>query len=877
MFKKKIIQLGAFFFTSCMCIMLFYFLTTLVVEKNQEAISQTYPASIASEVLPVNMLERYSYSDSQYEFEIKNLEGQIQIQDDEITLFFETRIIEIPHFQFYRIKDENDNIRFFQADTYVEDNLQNPFVLIAVYLPSNDTGFETYTMCIQYGDESLRLLYNIKVNLANEEVEYFERISIDWVLGNDELSSRLKASVRVQSKGKDFESESPSLIQSQANRSAQSINYDSYTNEDGLIHAYATSYFGNYHKDDLITDDPIVQIIPKDLFFISGVHIYVGKAYGFFVNTIRTIGGDKYADVMVFDIFNRLPNFPSNTTGFSRITPLFQYRYRTVDDFPSNSGYDPNLTKVVYPHTHYDAAEYFINKIGFKHTVANPSLLNPGDNGYDAKEDDGAFIIQTRYNARGVGLKKKEGSFTKDTLQFGFGFVPYVGDILNVGAYVEALHNGFGNRGYFYSRDTWVEDNEANIETYETNNTDQIQVHGNLIKSVSSQLIPDENNPRLIHVGGGYAESKYVVARRSNSNYNKMNVVTSVSVNILEDNTYRTWVFGWKESGDIYEYGSAIGTYETSSYEHVCDITQDIVEQGYTSKSVKADSSHQVFRFVPTMSGTYLIQGHGVQSPNIIIHDATQNQSTDISYRHVVNAVSGHVYYIETFEKDYFYNYDYTVQIGYNPDTSNEIKFNEKQTVSLNQGDYMTYRFTPTSSGEYEIYTSKISGDPYLILINSSGQLLAYDDDGNGSLDSLICYNLQAGHNYYIIALGRRGTPATFDLKIKQGYPKLVVGQSIEVSIDHTPVIYAFTPTVTGTYHIYTDFSANIDVGNGAYPCLYLYDSNFNLLEYNEYGRGVAYHAGIAYTLNAHQKYYIGAGSINYNHAVYGLVIKQAK
>ena len=43
----------------------------------------------------------------------------------------------------------------------------------------------------------------------------------------------------------------------------------------------------------------------------------------------------------------------------------------------------------------------------------NPTELNLGDEGYDPNEDEGAFIIQTRVNARGVGAKKKMVIFYK--------------------------------------------------------------------------------------------------------------------------------------------------------------------------------------------------------------------------------------------------------------------------------------------------------------------------------------------------------------------------------------------------------------------------------------------------------------------------------
>ena len=147
-------------------------------------------------------------------------------------------------------------------------------------------------------------------------------------------------------------------------------------------------------------------------------------------------------------------------------------------------------------------------------------------------------------------------------MKFAFGFVPYIGTIMNVGEYIYGVHDGFGNQGYAYSRETLISDNEINIHTYETNNIDQINVRGNLIKSVSAKLVPNANSPRIIHVKDGYAEMQFVIARKSGSQYNNLSAVLSVSTNVLMDNTSRHWFFGWHESGGVYNYGRVVGTYK---------------------------------------------------------------------------------------------------------------------------------------------------------------------------------------------------------------------------------------------------------------------------------------------------------------------------
>lgn len=51
-------------------------------------------------------------------------------------------------------------------------------------------------------------------------------------------------------------------------------------------------------------DHPIVKVIPKQLFATNGNHLYIGKEYDFFINTVdnATIGC-KLSTVLVFKVF----------------------------------------------------------------------------------------------------------------------------------------------------------------------------------------------------------------------------------------------------------------------------------------------------------------------------------------------------------------------------------------------------------------------------------------------------------------------------------------------------------------------------------------------------------------------------------------------
>lgn len=612
-------------------------------------------------------------------FLIESVTGAVSITNEVATIEFGNHIVTIPSFDYYKIVDQSGNLRFYQADVSKDPDQTRNFAYIGLYIEDGPV----YSIHVHYAVDTENKLYNIMVPLTQEQFLYFTENSTEMSLGTDGVSQRLKASGRVHKHGtvEDRTAYNPNngdSVQNNSSVTPYALNtvaansYDLYTDSDGIIHSYVSDYFGEYYLEDnrTITDDPIVNIIPKDLCFILGEHIYVGKEYGFFIRVVvDSIDTDDYAvDILVFDISHSTPSFTTTETGSSRITPLFQYTYRAADTDSIVEGVDPALSRVVIPHLHYDYAEYFLKDVGFKFSLDNPTALNLNDSGYVADEDNGAFMIQTRVNANGVGLKKKNGSFAADTALFALGFVPYLGTGLSVFAYVHDVYNGFGNEYYRYTRSEVFSDNELNINTYKTNSTDQITSYGNLMKSQSVKLASDATKPRLIHVGGGYVEAKYVIARKSGSTYNKLRVITSISVSVVEDNT--ELILGLFESGEIIEYGRCTGTYETGTYKRLNNVSLS----GWTSVTVPANSQTNVIRIVPQTSGSYkFTTSSSSGDPHFRITNATTGAAAvsatdDIDGANNRNATltitltAGNIYYLEAFRYGTPYNYNIIMQ-----------------------------------------------------------------------------------------------------------------------------------------------------------------------------------------------------------------------
>ncbi len=823
----------------------------------------------------------YKYTEPERaNFYIEAIEGNAVLENDNICLTFNETEVIIPCFDFYRLLDTQNEVMFYQADVAKDISINESYAYIAA-MPNR---YGIYELFVHYGVEENRTLYMIKAEMTEEMFDFIDAKANDLHIGDDEVSQRLKASSKAHMQG---EHKIQSTISNQAGSNAlKSINehtYDNYTDSNELIYAYAKQDMltPNKTSEGYTTDDSIVRIIPKELFSIVGEHFYIGKEYGFFIKVTNEMAFQVsyLADILVFDILHETPSIPQNYTGTCKIIPLFNWRYQVRENSYSDwYGYDPSLSQIVTNGLDYNQAELFLDDIGIKISIENPDALNPDDNNYNPIEDDGAFIIQTRVNAQGVGLKKKKGSFLADTAICAFGFVPYAGAALNIYSYIENLNEGFGNGGYLYSRSTTFSDNEANIETYETNNTDQINQRGHLIKSKAVTIKSDADAPRLINVGG-YAEIKYVVARRSGSDYSKIRIITSVSANVIEDDT-RSWLFGWIEEGKILNYGRATGTYETTEYKRLGDISVN----GGTTVSVPASKGYQMIKFVPKIGGEYRLETiSNVGDPHFSIRNATKNTDTvnatdDIdgannrNARLIIDLIAGDTYYITT--KSFNSNYGYNLRIGYNPISIDLLQKDDAYNMIISDNSFEMAEFIPKTSGYYDFFTDERSlGDPLIHLFNESGVLIGTDDDGLGKdHNSLIRAYLIAGNSYYLAGQGYKGTASKYVVYVVPSITERVqieLNTTKAVSVSKLTYMYEFVAPYSDVYDFYT---YNNTEGT---PYLELYDSNRMLIDFDFcYNENDDKNAIITASLKAGEKYYIHLTSFNATHATYKFNIR---
>lgn len=95
-----------------------------------------------------------------------------------------------------------------------------------------------------------------------------------------------------------------------SNKTVRLNAYDKYTDYDKYIDEYEEIYKNKVHTfygfglNISVSDDPIINIIPKQLFVARGTYSYIGKEYGFYVKTVQdysVIGGRV-------DYYNEIPS-----------------------------------------------------------------------------------------------------------------------------------------------------------------------------------------------------------------------------------------------------------------------------------------------------------------------------------------------------------------------------------------------------------------------------------------------------------------------------------------------------------------------------------------------------------------------------------------
>lgn len=262
-------------------------------------------------------------------------------------------------------------------------------------------------------------------------------------------------------------------------------------------------------------DDPIIRIIPRELFERRGTYLHIGREYGFYVNTEKLNENANKSVAFVFDIIK----YPLNNSNYPsqyviEIRPLFQYKYYYLTD---NNGFDASNTELQYKTNDslssiivpaptlyksiidkkltvnfYETKQYFLKDISFGLGLANEQELNIGDRKYNKNDDNGSFITRADVVFSGVGNQSKLSSTIVSTVKFCLGFVDGVGVIISV---YDLLKELVQNIACDFRND--IENGDYYSTQYYNSKSEQLQNYSNLNKAAVAEVLSEDKNPLL--------------------------------------------------------------------------------------------------------------------------------------------------------------------------------------------------------------------------------------------------------------------------------------------------------------------------------------------------------------------------------------------
>lgn len=797
-----------------------------------------------------NIQRKMALNNEHVQKSIEKIDASFVRIGDECFIQYNNKKLQFRKFNYYKFNDGNGYNINIQADVAYDMSIDNIFAYINIKNKSSIS--PNYSLTVRFCEVNQpNVLKESYIIIGEQDYYYFFNIAEDESKLTDDIKDRLRVSYNTF---KNYDYNYNAMISKYSNDESDD-SYSDYTSTDGIIHDYMSDYI--YHMTDtdgLTIDDPIVRIVPKSLFFSPCKKIIIGSEYGFFIYTYYSSEGRGYyeSDVLVFDIENVKASFDSYPEGYCKITPLFQHRYISFNKEEIIGILPPAFTKsklsqIVQANTNGQNPEYFMKDIGVRFSVFNTTYYNFGDDDYNSQTDYGAFFILSRSESYGVGLKSKGNNYAKDLFEFAFGIVDFSGaigatfnitrKIIDSAKYVSGTVNGL-NQDYLYGRKIY-DQNNADFLLLQTNNTDQINEYGQLIKSVATSVISDDDSPKLINVGGGSVKCGYGLSRSSKSNNNDFAIITSISLKIVEDNTPRNWNGTWSSKGKIDVIDEDVGSYISDDY----SFGNNVLISDYYSCYIPPKHQNFVFEFKPKYTGKYYFKTYSygddpdftMDDPNFTIYDASTRRSyvahdnfsdEQLDAYLELDLDCDHRYYLKAYSNQIAKGYD--IKIVFAPMSDNLIDENDTINVEAKNDEFKMIKFTPKYSSYYDVFAKSTNGDLILSIFDSQGNRIANDDD---SLDGSnpLCEKIYFSKNEtYFIALYDFYTN-NFNAKLSiipslstTNNVYLNVEQNIELRKKYT--VFQYNSKFDGM------FDLHMDITKGNLMNYKIYDSKYNLL-----------------------------------------------
>ena len=321
--------------------------------------------------------------------------------------------------------------------------------------------------------------------------------------------------------------------------------FDEYNPQDNL-----------FDSNSRILGSNITKFIPEECFKVTGNYSYVGKEYGFVVNTITDgvtlYGEEKHLSfVVLYFIYLTLPGDTNrdNREIVVKVVPetfgIYKHDIYEDDYYWQYNNFSPSVDELIYYYS--DAPYVAMANIQFGVSLQNANDSNYGDTDYVSEEDNGDFIIQTRYNYSGCSVAEPNDdySFLIEDAQIVLSYLPFTKELMNlismgedavklVGDLCTLL--GLPKSSEMYTQKTG--DNEVNIIKYPQSALEQRQKYGNLLKT--SIVVPMDQS--IISTEDDQKEYNPILFK-SFEHYAQANILTNYGNNNLPSNETKLTYF----------------------------------------------------------------------------------------------------------------------------------------------------------------------------------------------------------------------------------------------------------------------------------------------------------------------------------------------
>ena len=287
-------------------------------------------------------------------------------------------------------------------------------------------------------------------------------------------------------------------------------------------------------------DDPIVNIIPKNYFYTVGKHCYIGRQYGFFVDTVAETYGNKTSVVLLFDITPNVDYLNNNSNIQFTVQPLFERRYTyalagnssltlytpsgTAQSVflsynISNNYVVPTFTKENTSILYRESEMYSIGDVCFASNMFNINNFNLQDGvvAYKPQQDKGAFFVNGDAFYSGAIIKRpttgESVDFFIDVL-YGWCLdaIPGAGIVGDLFAF--ATGDAVEIASFFTPKHEQVGHTPSGSD-FPATRDEQITNYDNLIKTVYCLCRNDEDNTTYFYSPDHYVTGRFKISNTS--------------------------------------------------------------------------------------------------------------------------------------------------------------------------------------------------------------------------------------------------------------------------------------------------------------------------------------------------------------------------